>query len=132
MERVISKRKPQQDRSATHEPGTGYFKKGHTPIARGRPKGIQNRLSRDVKTAILTAAEQVGEDGEGRGGLGRCPVPADPVSALAGRPIASRPRIRETLRQRSRTSGVAPPAFRVEPKGLELRPTGCIGIILTV
>ena len=33
MERVISKRKPQQDRSATHEPGTGYFKKGHSDCA---------------------------------------------------------------------------------------------------
>ena len=69
MERVISKRKPQQDRSATHEPGTGYFKKGHKPIARGRPKGIPNRLSRDIRSAILSAAEQVGEDGDGRGGL---------------------------------------------------------------
>jgi len=132
MERVISKRKPQQDRSATHEPGTGYFKKGHTPIARGRPKGIQNRLSRDVKTAILTAAEQVGEDGEGRGGLGRCPGAGGPGERAGGPPYCVALPDRETLRQRSRTSGVAPPAFRVEPKGLELRPTGCIGIILTV
>jgi hypothetical protein len=36
---------------------------------RGRPKGSRNVLTRVISDAILEAAEQVGEDGKGKGGL---------------------------------------------------------------
>ena len=36
---------------------------------RGRPKGARNVLTRVISDAILLAAEQVGEDGKGKGGL---------------------------------------------------------------
>ena len=36
---------------------------------RGRPKGSRNVLTRVISDAILLAAEQVGEDGKGKGGL---------------------------------------------------------------
>src|SRR6266404_1843607 len=36
---------------------------------RGRPKGSRNVLTRVISDAILVAAEQVGEDGKGKGGL---------------------------------------------------------------
>jgi hypothetical protein len=36
---------------------------------RGRPKGSRNALTRAISDAIIVAAEQVGEDGKGKGGL---------------------------------------------------------------
>lgn len=39
-----------------------------TPKSPGRPKGSPNRTTAVLKEAILLAAEQVGEDGEGEGG----------------------------------------------------------------
>jgi hypothetical protein len=36
---------------------------------RGRPPGVQNYYTRQVKEAILEAANQLGEDGEGYDGL---------------------------------------------------------------
>lgn len=43
------------------------FKKGHKKIA-GRAKGTQNKLTRELKHAIVLAAEMVGKDGKGRDG----------------------------------------------------------------
>jgi hypothetical protein len=36
---------------------------------KGRPKGASNKTTAALKDAILKAAEKVGEDGEGKGGL---------------------------------------------------------------
>ena len=48
----------------------GTFVKGDPRIAReGRPKGRPNKTTRVLREAILLAAEQAGEDGEGHDGL---------------------------------------------------------------
>jgi len=39
------------------------------PPGPGRPKGLQNKTTRELKEAILQAAEQTGKDGSGREGL---------------------------------------------------------------
>lgn len=39
------------------------------PKSAGRPKGTPNKTTATLKEAILLAAEQVGFDGEGQGGL---------------------------------------------------------------
>jgi len=44
------------------------FEKGHTKRA-GRKKGVPNRLTREIKEAIIAACEQHGSDGKGTGGL---------------------------------------------------------------
>lgn len=44
------------------------FKKGHNKVA-GRQKGTQNKITRELKEAIITAAEMVGQDGRGKDGL---------------------------------------------------------------
>ena len=35
----------------------------------GRPKGSPNKVTRDIRQAVLDAAAEVGENGEGSGGL---------------------------------------------------------------
>ena len=47
-------------------PLAGAAAKGAGP---GRPRGLQNKTTRTLKEAILLAAEEVGEDGEGSGAL---------------------------------------------------------------
>jgi hypothetical protein len=44
------------------------FAKGHVKRA-GRKKGTPNKLTREVKDAIVGAAEELGSDGKGKGGL---------------------------------------------------------------
>jgi hypothetical protein len=44
------------------------FEKGHAKRA-GRKKGVPNRLTREIKEAIVAACEQHGSDGMGTGGL---------------------------------------------------------------
>ena len=44
------------------------FKKGHKKLG-GRKAGVPNRFPRDLRDAILAAAENVGSDGLGRDGL---------------------------------------------------------------
>ena len=44
------------------------FKPGYTPATRRR-KGVQNRITRDLKHGIMTAAVNLGSDGRGKGGL---------------------------------------------------------------
>ncbi len=44
------------------------FEKGH-PKRAGRKKGVPNRLTREIKEAIVGACEQHGRDGKGAGGL---------------------------------------------------------------
>jgi hypothetical protein len=39
------------------------------PVSPGRPKGVPNKTTQLLKDAILSAAETVGEDGEGKDGL---------------------------------------------------------------
>lgn len=39
------------------------------PRSAGRPKGVPNRTTTALKDAILLAAEEVGEDGNGQDGL---------------------------------------------------------------
>jgi hypothetical protein len=52
----------------TRKPG---FQKGHAK-AGGRKKGSQNKITRDVKEAILAAGEKHGSDGKGKDGLVGC------------------------------------------------------------
>jgi hypothetical protein len=44
------------------------FTKGH-PKRAGRKKGTRNLVTRELKDAIIAAAEAVGSDGKGKGGL---------------------------------------------------------------
>lgn len=46
----------------------GKFKKGHGRKG-GRKKGQQNKMTRDLKQAVLLAAQAAGRDGEGLDGL---------------------------------------------------------------
>jgi hypothetical protein len=46
----------------------GTFKKGHKKLG-GRKKGTPNRFNMDLIQAIVQAAEQVGSDGKGNGGV---------------------------------------------------------------
>jgi len=46
----------------------GSFKKGRKKTG-GRTVGAANKLTRDIKEAILEAGDCVGYDGKGRGGL---------------------------------------------------------------
>ncbi len=45
------------------------FVKGSSGNPKGRAKGSTNRTTASLKDAILLAAEDVGEDGRGKGGL---------------------------------------------------------------
>jgi hypothetical protein len=49
----------------TRKPG---FQKGHAKVG-GRKKGGQNKITRDVKEAVLAAGEKHGSDGKGKDGL---------------------------------------------------------------
>ena len=49
----------------TQKPG---FQKGHAKVG-GRKKGGQNKITRDVKEAVLDAGEKYGSDGKGKDGL---------------------------------------------------------------
>jgi hypothetical protein len=44
------------------------FPPGYTPTTRRR-KGVQNKITRDIKNGIITAAVRMGRDGKGAGGL---------------------------------------------------------------
>lgn len=44
------------------------FKKGDPRRGKGRAKGQQNTLTRELKEAIVLAAEKVGQDGKGKDG----------------------------------------------------------------
>jgi hypothetical protein len=44
------------------------FERGHAKRG-GRKKGVPNRLTREIKEAIIAACEQHGSDGKGTGGL---------------------------------------------------------------
>jgi hypothetical protein len=46
----------------------GTFAKGHKKLG-GRTKGTPNRVNQDLLQAIVQAAEQVGSDGKGKGGV---------------------------------------------------------------
>ena len=52
-------------------PGRHVFSKENQPPKSkvGRPKGAQNKLNRELRELILEAAERLGRDGEGEGGL---------------------------------------------------------------
>ena len=52
----------------TRNPG---FQKGHAKVG-GRKKGGQNKITRDVKEALLEAGEQYGSDGNGTEGIVGC------------------------------------------------------------
>ena len=52
----------------TQKPG---FQKGHAKVG-GRKKGGQNKITRDVKEALLEAGEQYGSDGNGTEGIVGC------------------------------------------------------------
>lgn len=39
------------------------------PVSPGRPKGVPNKTTALLKDAIITAAQEVGFDGKGKGGL---------------------------------------------------------------
>lgn len=58
----------------TEEEDSGYrkFRKGHDPrrvVGKGRPKGVQNKVTRELKEAIIVAAELVGSNKKGKDGL---------------------------------------------------------------
>lgn len=45
------------------------FKKGDPRInKKGKPKGTQNKITRELKEALILAAEKVGQDGKGKDG----------------------------------------------------------------
>ena len=44
------------------------FKKGHKKLG-GRKKGVPNKNSRRLEAAFIAAAEQLGSDGQGTGGV---------------------------------------------------------------
>jgi hypothetical protein len=49
------------------KPGT--YGRGNPPPGKGRVPGSANRIGRDLKIAVLTAAANVGRSGSGKGGL---------------------------------------------------------------
>lgn len=57
---------PGRARDASQRPGS--FKPGHKKVG-GRKKGTPNRISADYKQAVLAAADRVGMDGMGEGGI---------------------------------------------------------------
>src|SRR5262249_41377299 len=56
------------DRARDSWQRSGSFKKGHQKRG-GRQKGTRNKLGPDVKRALLTAANLVGDNGAGRNGI---------------------------------------------------------------
>lgn len=50
-------------------PKSHLYGPDNPPPARGRLKGSVNRVTRDLKNGLLSAAEELGCDGEGTGGL---------------------------------------------------------------
>jgi hypothetical protein len=57
---------PARARDASQRPGT--FQKGHRKFG-GRKKGTPNVVTKDLKIAIIEAAERLGSDGKGKDGL---------------------------------------------------------------
>jgi hypothetical protein len=55
-----------EDQMRKQRPGS--FKKGHKKLG-GRKKGTPNQMNRDLIQTIVRAAEQVGSDGKGKGGI---------------------------------------------------------------
>lgn len=64
MERIKSRR---GNEGLKKDPKTGKFAKGNR--VGGRVRGTPNRTTRILKEAVIMAAEQVGENGEGLDGL---------------------------------------------------------------
>lgn len=60
--------KANADTSGSKDKVTGRFLPGHDGGGR-RERGQHNKITRDLKEGIVTAAIQVGEDGKGKGGL---------------------------------------------------------------
>jgi ParB-like nuclease domain len=59
------------NKSHKNAPGRHRFSSDNQPpkSKRGRPPGSRNKLSRDLREDIMEAAERVGRDGEGEGGV---------------------------------------------------------------
>src|SRR5271168_3539358 len=51
------------------EPVVKPFSKDNQPKRRGRPKGLPNNFTREIKKAAIDALIQYGVDGTGKGGL---------------------------------------------------------------
>jgi hypothetical protein len=45
------------------------FSAHNQPKGRGRPKGAQNIITREIREAVLIAAQQLGEDDKGKDAL---------------------------------------------------------------
>jgi ParB-like nuclease domain len=59
------------NKSHKNAPGRHRFSTDNQPprAKRGRPRGSQNKYSRDLREAVMEAAEHLGRDGKGEGGL---------------------------------------------------------------
>jgi hypothetical protein len=58
------------DAPPLQDPKTGRFAPGHVPMPQHRKKpGTKNKITRDLKEAIIDAAVRHGSDGKGKGGL---------------------------------------------------------------
>lgn len=57
-----------QSSQSSQSSNRGRFQPGHAPTG-GRPKGRKNKLTFDIRQAMLEAGHELGADGEGEGGL---------------------------------------------------------------
>ena len=51
------------------KPGKRLFGPDNPPPGKGRPRGSVNKANKDLKNGLLTAAINLGRDGNGEGGL---------------------------------------------------------------